>query len=109
MSTPVFDSGVSMRVNAIWLLGVLLCLSTMAEAQGVRGQVYLPTGAPLHRTVRFILRTDDGNRNEILFTDSNGRIEIIQAVNAPYTITIEGDEETFDTTTQAFDPVYSRN
>lgn len=98
-----------MRGRWIWAIGILLCLSIGAKAQGVRGQIYLPNGSPLHRTVRFTLRTDDGNRNEILFTDSNGRIEIVQAVNVPYTITIEGDEQTFDTTTKAFDPAYSRN
>jgi Flp pilus assembly protein TadD len=53
------------------------------------------------------LRTDDGGRNEILFTDSNGRIEVAMAVNVPYTIIIESDEETYATTTAAFDPSVS--
>lgn len=88
---------------------VLFCLSGAAKAQGVRGQIYLPNGAPLHRIIRYTLTTDDGRRNDILFTDSNGRIEIVVPVPVPYSITIDSDGETYDTTTRAFDPAYSRN
>jgi tetratricopeptide (TPR) repeat protein len=88
-------------------IGILLC-STVANAQsGLRGQIYLPNGAPLHRTIRFTVRTDDGGRNEILFTDSNGRIEVVQNVSVPYTIIVESDDETYATTSVAFDPAYS--
>jgi len=88
-------------------IGILLC-SIVANAQsGLRGQVYLPNGAPLHRVIRFTVRTDDGGRNEILFTDSNGLIEVVQNVSVPYTITIESDDETYATTSAAFDPAYS--
>src|SRR5207247_1417 len=74
---------------------------------GLRGQMYLPNGAPLHRIIRYTLQTDDGGRNEILFTDSNGRIEVVQTLSVPYTITVESDDETYATTSVQFDPAYS--
>ncbi len=98
-----------MRNHRLMVMLLLLCLSGAAKAQGVRGQIYLPNGAPLHRVIRFFLTTDDGRRNDILFTDSNGRIEIVVPVPVPYSITVESDGETYDTTTKAFDPLYSRN
>lgn len=91
----------------VMAIGILLC-SIEAKAQsGLRGQIFLPNGAPLHRIIRFTVRTDDGGRNEILFTDSNGRIEVVQTLNVPYTIIVESDDETYATTSVAFDPAYS--
>src|SRR5262249_36734480 len=55
----------------------------------------------------FILATDDGARSEVLFTDSNGRIEFNQPVSVPYSITVQGDGENYDTTTVRYDPAYS--
>jgi Flp pilus assembly protein TadD len=88
-------------------IGILLCSIVAIAQSGLRGQIYLPNGAPLHRIVRFTVRTDDGGRNEILFTDSNGRIEVVQTLNVPYTITVESDDETYATTSAEFDPAYS--
>lgn len=98
-----------MRRSHLLIIGVLLCSALTAMAQGVRGQIYLPNGAALRRAVRFNLNTDDGKRNEILYTDNSGRIGINQAINTPYSITVESDGESFDTTTTYFDPAYSRN
>ena len=96
-----------MRTKALSLLLILLS-SIVANGQaGLRGQIYLPNGAPLHKIIRFTVRTDDGGRNEILFTDSNGRIEVVQTLNVPYTITVDSDEETYATTSVQFDPAYS--
>lgn len=86
---------------------VLLCALAASGQLGLRGQIYLPNGAPLHKVIRFTVRTDDGARNEILFTDSNGRIEVVTPLNAPYTLTVESDDETYATTSAAFDPAYS--
>lgn len=97
-----------MRTKKPFIIGILLCIIVDASAQqGLRGQIYLPNGAPLHRIIRFTFSTDDGNRQEIYFTDSNGRIEIALAVNVPFTITIPGDDESYDTTTASFDPTYA--
>ncbi|MEK6302619.1 MAG: tetratricopeptide repeat protein [Acidobacteriota bacterium] len=97
-----------MRLKNLAVISILLLVSIDARAQlGLRGQLYLPNGAPLHRIIRFTFSTDDGNRQEILFTDSNGRIEVVQAVNVPFTITIPSDDETYDTTTASFDPAYA--
>lgn len=97
-----------MRLKNLAVIAILLFFSIDAHAQlGLRGQLYLPNGAPLHRVIRFTFTTDDGNRQEVLFTDSNGRIEVVQNVSVPFTITIPGDDETYDTTTASFDPAYS--
>ena len=108
MPTPFFIEDPDMRNKVLAAaIGILLC-SIAANAQsGLRGQIYLPNGAPLHKVIRFTVRTDDGGRNEILFTDSNGRIEVVQNLSVPYTITIESDDETYATTSAAFDPTYS--
>ncbi len=83
----------------------LVCLFISAEAQrGVRGQIFLPNGAPLQRQVRFTLTTENGMRTEIFFTDSNGRIAM-PPVSSRYTITVESDGESYDTTAVSFDPV----
>jgi tetratricopeptide (TPR) repeat protein len=108
-STPVFIEEVAMRRNLFPVIGVLFFLAITVMAQGIRGQIYLPNGAALRRSVRYTINTDDGKRNEILFTDSSGRIGINQGVSVPYSITVESDGETFDTTTAYFDPAYSRN
>ena len=97
-----------MRGTRLGMVVVWLCLAITAGAQlGLRGQIYLPNGEALHRIVRYTLSTNDGSRNDTLFTDSNGRIEINTPVTVPYSITVPGDGETYDTTTAFFDPAYS--
>src|SRR5215467_6047168 len=97
-----------MRARPLLLFCVALCSAIGADAQlGLRGQIFLPNGEPLHKNIRYTLSTDDGARSDILFTDSNGRIEVNQPVNVPYSITIQGDGENYDTTTVRFDPAYS--
>ena len=108
MSTPFFVEDQAMRMKLLAAAFCVLLGAFVASGQlGVRGQIYLPNGAPLHRVIRFTVRTDDGGRNEVLFTDSNGRIEVVQALNVPYTITVESDDETYATTSAEFDPAYS--
>ena len=90
-------------------LVLLLSVPGMIAAQiGIRGQIFLPNGAPVQRPTRFTLTTDNGMRNEILYTDSNGRIAMPQ-VSTPYTITVESDGESFETTRQSFVPPHSGN
>ncbi|HEU4387606.1 MAG TPA: tetratricopeptide repeat protein [Blastocatellia bacterium] len=97
-----------MRGIRLGMVVVWMCLAITAGAQlGLRGQIYLPNGEALHRIVRYTLSTNDGSRNDTLFTDSNGRIEINTPVTVPYSITVPGDGETYDTTTAFFDPAYS--
>ena len=97
-----------MRMRFLAAIFYVLLIELAANGQlGLRGQIYLPNGAPLHRIIRLTVRTDDGARNEVLFTDSNGRIEVVTPLNAPYTITVESDGESYATTSAAFDPAYS--
>jgi tetratricopeptide (TPR) repeat protein len=92
------------RATHLTLIMILL-LPVAAKAQsGLRGQIFLPHGAPLQRVIRFSLRTDDGTFNETYFTDEQGRIGIPQQLGVPFTITVEGDGETYDTTVLYFDP-----
>ncbi|HJQ68157.1 MAG TPA: tetratricopeptide repeat protein [Blastocatellia bacterium] len=89
------------------LFVVTLAASSYAQF-GVRGQIFLPNGAPVQKRIRFTLTTDNGTRRDYYYTDSNGRIALPNLTSA-YTITVETDDETFDTTTASFVPPYSGN
>ncbi|MEW6210105.1 MAG: tetratricopeptide repeat protein [Acidobacteriota bacterium] len=101
-----------LRLQSFFLaLACLSLFSVTAQAQGyrgVRGQIFLPNGAPVQRSIRFYLTTDNGIRNEYHYTDSNGRIQM-PAVTGPYTVTVETDGETYDTTVVKFDTQYVGN
>lgn len=92
------------RATHLTLIMILLLPAAAMAQAGFRGQIFLPHGAPLQRVIRFSLRTDDGTFNETYFTDEQGRIGIPQQLSVPFTITIESDGETYDTTILYFDP-----
>ncbi len=91
--------------SSVWLLFMAI---TAAAQIGVRGQIFLPGGAPVQRQIRFILTTDDGVRTEIYFTDSNGRIAIPR-MTGPYTITVETDGASYAATSASFNPIHAGN
>lgn len=67
----------------------------------IRGQVFLPSGDPVHEVIRLILKGDDPRRDvEFIFTDGQGRF-ILQGLMPlrTYTLTIEGDGRRYATTT----------
>jgi Flp pilus assembly protein TadD len=98
-----------MRLKLLAMCGWLLGLAVVAEAQiGVRGQIFLPNGAPAQRQIRFTVTSDDGMRTEIYFTDSNGRIAIPR-MTGPYKLTVETDGAAYGTTTVSFNPVHAGN
>jgi Flp pilus assembly protein TadD len=94
------------------MVRIALCafsLTVSVSAQlGIRGQMFMPDGSPAQKPTRFTLLTDNGTRTEIFYTDSNGRIALPR-INFPYTILVESDGETFDTTTVSFNPVHAGN
>jgi predicted Zn-dependent protease len=94
------------------MVRIALCafwLAVSVSAQlGIRGQMFMPDGSPAQKPTRFTLLTDNGTRTEIFYTDSNGRIALPR-INFPYTILVESDGETFDTTTVSFNPVHAGN
>jgi Flp pilus assembly protein TadD len=100
------------RVPINQLVRVLLSvfwLGVVANAQlGIRGQIFMPDGSPAQHPLRFTLLTDNGTRTEIYFTDSNGRIALPR-INYPYTILVETDGESYDTTMVSFNPVHAGN
>jgi Flp pilus assembly protein TadD len=93
-------------------LHVLLCISLLVVAGhaqlGIRGQIFMPNGSPVQKPTRLTLLTDNGMRTEIFYTDSNGRIALPR-INSPYTILVETDGESYDTTTVSFNPVHAGN
>ena len=90
-------------IRLFLVTAIMVCLASAAEAQrGLRGQIYLPNGAPIQKVTRYTLITANGSRNDILFTDSNGRILIPSPPVGEYTITVDSDGELYDTTTQTF-------
>jgi len=94
--------------GALFVL-LLLAIGAAATQRGVRGQIFLPNGSPAERTTRFTLSYENGLRQEQYFSDSHGRIAIQQDINTPYTITVEGDGENYDTTRVTFYPPSSGN
>jgi tetratricopeptide (TPR) repeat protein len=101
----------NMRFSRFAILSLLLFVVIDAEAvqRGIRGQVFLPNGSPVERTTRFALSYENGLRQEYHYTDSHGRIAIQQDINTPYTITVESDDQTYDTTRITFYPPSSGN
>ena len=98
-----------MLKRAIIIGFYIASLAVAAYAQfGIRGQVFLPNGAPVQKRIRFMLTTDNGTRQDFYYTDSNGRIALPN-INSPYTITVETDNETYDTTSVSFIPPHSGN
>jgi Flp pilus assembly protein TadD len=93
----------------LFIFSYLLCLAVCAQAQigarGTRGQIFLPNGSPLQKEIRFTVTYDNGMRTEIFFTDSNGRIQMTD-VSGRFTIAVESDGETYDTTSVSFDTRY---
>jgi Flp pilus assembly protein TadD len=102
-------SALPFRISLTSIL--LLCSALLAVAQmnGLRGQIYLPNGSPIQKVTRFTLTTDNGQRTEIHYTDSNGRISILPAPAKTYSITVDSDGETFETTVSNFDSRYAGN
>ena len=94
------------------MVRIFLCTCWFAAAVsaqlGIRGQIFMPDGSPLQKPTRLTLLTDNGMRTEIFYTDSNGRIALPR-INIPYTILVETDGESFDTTTVSFNPVHAGN
>jgi tetratricopeptide (TPR) repeat protein len=86
---------------------LIVTVSTPAQI-GLRGQIFLPNGSPAQKRIRFTLTTDNGIRTELFYTDSNGRIAM-PAVSGPYTITVDSDGETYDTTRASFNSIHAGN
>ncbi|MEW6129450.1 MAG: tetratricopeptide repeat protein [Acidobacteriota bacterium] len=93
-----------------FLISAIICLSIFAEAQrGLRGQIFLPNGAPLQKVTRFKITTDDGLRDEYFFTDSNGRIFLPTPPAVPFKLTVDSDSASYAATVISFDPRFSGN
>lgn len=94
--------------------GVLLAAHTLARGQAPPTiQFFMPGGSLPERNLRFLLTRDDG-RVETLFTDTKGKFLVTGDLirEADYTITVESDGRTYDTTTTTFriirnTPVYT--
>jgi len=84
------------------IIPLLASLGVSAQAPSAI-QFFLPGGGLPGREMRFTLTRDDG-LIEILFTDTKGKCLLTGNLgrDGDYTITVEGDGRTFDTTTQRF-------
>jgi len=89
------------------LILVVVCLASvngaLAQAPPSSIQLFMPNGSSPTRAVRIFIVTDRG-QTDTVFTDSKGvymmRTPTTQSLY--YTITIETDRQTFDTTTTTF-------
>lgn len=84
-------------------LAVLFLCSAPAGAQAPSViQIFMPNGGMPSQVIRFSLVREDGVTDTV-FTDSKGRYQIrTSAQTFRYTLTIDGDKQSFDTTTQSF-------
>jgi len=94
------------KLTVFLALSLLICMAAGAQTT-VRGQIFLPNGDPPRNPVRFFLTSTDGRVNEYRFTDSNGRF-ILERLSSgtSYTVTVESDDTSFDTTVLEFIPSY---
>ena len=79
----------------------LVLAATAARAQAPPAiQIFMPNGDRPSRELRLTLTRDDG-RIETVFTDSKGKFQFTGDLGGihDYTVTVEGDGRTFDTTT----------
>lgn len=107
----------SVRVGLLGLVVTIFCLvplaGALAQIPGSSGsgssappssvQVFMPNGGMPTHSLLMTVGSDEG-RTETVFTDSKGiysmRTPTAKAVN--YSVTIKGDDQTFETTTLAF-------
>ncbi len=87
---------------ALIIILLLAWLGVLTQAPSAI-QFFLPGGGLPGRELRFTLTRDDG-LIEILFTDTKGKFLLTGNLgrDGDYTITVEGDGRTFETTTQRF-------
>lgn len=93
---------------------LVLALAEVAFSQAPPAiQIFMPGGALPPRPIRFTLTRDDG-RFEVVFTDTKGKFQVTGDLirDADYTVTVESDGATYDTTVARFrilrnTPVYT--
>jgi tetratricopeptide (TPR) repeat protein len=94
----------SQHVRAVWAISLLLLCPAPAWAQGPSAiQFFMPGGGLPTRSLRFTLILPDG-RQEILLTDTKGKFSITGDLvrQGEYSLNIEGDKRTFETTSLRF-------
>ena len=94
-------SRVSVRRCCRPVVIALVLAATAARAQAPPAiQIFMPNGDRPSRELRLTLTRDDG-RIETVFTDSKGKFQFTGDLGGihDYTVTVEGDGRTFDTTT----------
>jgi len=76
--------------------------SALAQ-QTMRGQIFAPNGKSWSHEVRFMIISSDGSFQQYYFTDSKGSF-IIPGLRRgrDYTLVVDGDGETYDTTQLSF-------
>ncbi|GBC78083.1 Lipopolysaccharide assembly protein B [bacterium HR08] len=92
------------RWLALFGMGLFLVRGVGWAQVSMRGQVFLPSGDPIHEVIRLTLKGDDPRRDvEFIFTDGQGRF-ILQGLTPlrTYTLTIDGDGRRYATTTVTF-------
>jgi len=90
--------------RSLLIVNLCLCGSAIALAQAPSSiQVFMPSGGLPDGVLRLTLVRDDGFIDRV-FTDSKGKFEIAtpRGQSVSYTVTIESDGQTFETTTVAF-------
>ena len=100
--------------RSVVLVALVLALAEVGFSQAPPAiQIFMPGGTLPPRPIRFTLTRDDG-RIEVVFTDTKGKFQVTGDLirDADYTVTVESDGTTYDTTVATFrivrgTPVYT--
>jgi Flp pilus assembly protein TadD len=95
--------GLALAICCLIPFGSALAQSSGTSAPPSSVQLFMPNGGMPARALLMTLASDEG-RTETVFTDSKGiysmRTPTARAMN--YTVTIKGDDQTFETTSSSF-------
>ncbi len=89
--------------SGIVLAQISTSLAPPSSAPPSSLQIFMPSGGMPSRALMMTIVSDDG-RTDLVFTDSKGILSIRTptAGSVSYTVTIKGDDQTFETTTSRF-------
>ena len=94
----------SRHARVAWAVSLMVVCLGQAWAQAPSAiQFFMPGGGMPSRPLRFTLILPDG-RPEIVFTDTKGKFPITSDLvrDGDYSLTVDGDKRTFETTTLRF-------
>jgi tetratricopeptide (TPR) repeat protein len=92
MPSKRVGKGLAAALALLWLMGIVLA----QDGHTLLGKISLPSGTTPNRSIKVTLTSAGVLRST--FTDSEGRYSFSNLSNKVYELTVEGDNETYETT-----------